>query len=504
MINKNQNSLTLNKTLPEFRDSFFIEGDVIIPDIKPDVENVIYVDALPIIDNYIVNSGQITLSGNCEFNILYVSEKLPNEIIRISTSIPFKNSFAVSNLTPESFVEIFITPVKISSLILNGRKLSVSAELMTNIKISSKEEITYVSEVENTETIKQLKTSVTIPVFLNSTKTSTSIKDTAMLDTNMPTIKDILKYDSSIEKEESVISDGKILLKAELHINLYYTSENSDEIHLFKTNLPFSAFIDIKDIAENDSCDIINTIKNISIKLLPDSDELLRVVEFDAAVETSTKAFHNQELEMIEDIYSTEKDFSLKKETITCEINTPTNTEDITLRGSISIPEDEDVKILESIGRIKSINLENENTNKLLTGIIDVTVIYYVPSTGKINSVSLDMPMEHIPSEKIQTLENYKIRNIEVTSVGNEKYDVKITLEIKGHENKTAKFSILRDLSEMENPPEKNTGLTIYFVKPGDTLWNIAKKFHTTIEHIKEINHIDDTDMIITGSVLVI
>ena len=110
---------------------------------------------------------------------------------------------------------------------------------------------------------------------------------------------------------------------------------------------------------------------------------------------------------------------------------------DYNSRMAINVPEDENVKILESMGRIKNITSECQTGNQLLTGIIDVTVIYKVPSTGKINSVSLDMPMEHMLTEKIHTLENYKIKNIEVTSVGNEKYEVKITLEIKCHENKT-------------------------------------------------------------------
>ena len=178
--------------------------------------------------------------------------------------------------------------------------------------------------------------------------------------------------------------------------------------------------------------------------------------------------------------------------------------EDITLRGTISIPEDENVKILSSMGRIKSVNLENENNTSLLSGIIDVTVIYSVPSTGKINSVSLDMPMEHMLSEKIQTLENIKIETIDVTSSGNEKYDIKLTLNIQGHENKRGEISILRDLVEQETPLQKNSGLTIYFVKPGDTLWKIAKRFHTTIEHIVEMNNIANPDIINLGSTLVI
>ena len=503
MINLTQNSLTLNKTLPEFRDSFFIEGDVIIPDVKPDVDTVIYIDAVPVIDNYVVNSGQITLTGTSEFNILYVSEILPNEIIRISTSIPFKNSFAVANLNPESLINVILSPSKVSSLILNGRKLSVSTELCANIKISTKEEIYYIEEVENTETIQQLKSEKCIPVFMNQCTTKTNIRDTAMLTTDQPTIKDILKYDCSVEEEESVISDGKIILKAELHVKIYYTSEKSDEIHLFNVTLPISAFLDVKDIKENDNTKLTNTIKNLSIKLLPDSDDLMRIVEFDADVETSAKVFKNNNLEIIEDIYSTELDLLPEKENIGYELNTPTTTEDIMLRGTISIPEDENIKILKSLARVKSINLEKENNNEMLTGIIDVTIIYKVPSTGKINSVSLDMPMGHMLTEKIHTIENYKIKNIEVTSVGNEKYEVKITLEIKGHENKTDTICILKNLIETEKTVQKNTGLTIYFVKPDDTLWKIAKRFHTTIDHISEINTLENPDNLAVGQALI-
>ena len=504
MINLTQNSLTLNKTFPEFHDSFFIEGDVIIPDIKPDVETVIYVDALPVIDNYIINSGQITVTGECEFNILYVSEKLPNEIIRISTSIPFKNSFAVSNLTPETFAEVNISPQKISSLILNGRKLSVSAELQANIKLSGSEEITFINEVENTETTKQLKTSTKIPTLVNATKTTTTVRDTAMLPTDLPTINEILKYDSCIEKQETVISDGKILLKAELNIKIYYTNEHSTNINIFETSIPFSDFVDVNTTNENDNCQLNNSIKKLGIKLIPDSDDLMRIVEFNTDIESSLKVFHNTELEIIEDVYSTETDLLPERENIRYEINSNQISENITLRGTISIPEDENVKILNSMGRIKSVNLNDENNSSLLSGIIDVTVIYCVPSTGKINSVSLDMPMEHMLSEKIQTLENVKIENIEVTNAGSEKYDVKIMLLVHGHENKYGEISILKNLIELENPPHKNTGLTIYFVKPGDTLWKIAKRFHTTIEHISEMNNISEPALINIGTTLII
>ena len=34
-----------------------------------------------------------------------------------------------------------------------------------------------------------------------------------------------------------------------------------------------------------------------------------------------------------------------------------------------------------------------------------------------------------------------------------------------------------------------------FFVKNGDTLWNLAKKYNTTVENIKEVNHMEKEDV---------
>ena len=46
--------------------------------------------------------------------------------------------------------------------------------------------------------------------------------------------------------------------------------------------------------------------------------------------------------------------------------------------------------------------------------------------------------------------------------------------------------------------------MVIYFVKPGDTLWKIAKKFRSTIEDIARVNNIEDIDKIYPGQQLYI
>ena len=41
-----------------------------------------------------------------------------------------------------------------------------------------------------------------------------------------------------------------------------------------------------------------------------------------------------------------------------------------------------------------------------------------------------------------------------------------------------------------ESSPGKKPCITFYFVRSGDTLWNIAKRYHTTVDALKECNNL--------------
>ena len=46
--------------------------------------------------------------------------------------------------------------------------------------------------------------------------------------------------------------------------------------------------------------------------------------------------------------------------------------------------------------------------------------------------------------------------------------------------------------------------MVIYFVKPKDTLWKIAKSFDSTVEEIARVNEIENVDSIMPGMKLFI
>ena len=55
-----------------------------------------------------------------------------------------------------------------------------------------------------------------------------------------------------------------------------------------------------------------------------------------------------------------------------------------------------------------------------------------------------------------------------------------------------------------EASPKESYSMIVYFVKPSDTLWKIAKKFGSTIEDIARVNEIGDINKIDVGKQLFI
>ena len=96
------------------------------------------------------------------------------------------------------------------------------------------------------------------------------------------------------------------------------------------------------------------------------------------------------------------------------------------------------------------------------------------------------------------------IENIEGTIESNN-IALKITLSISAKVfSEESKVFISDVLESDEDIKDKKSSITIYVVGKGDTLWEIAKKFNSTVDAITKINNIDNADMIYPGEKILI
>ena len=79
-----------------------------------------------------------------------------------------------------------------------------------------------------------------------------------------------------------------------------------------------------------------------------------------------------------------------------------------------------------------------------------------------------------------------------------------ISLEVLAFSNETAKAVLNVEVMPIDEKRKKELpGIIGYIVKPGDTLWSVAKKYYTTIDRVRQINDLE-SDGIKAGDKLVI
>lgn len=97
-----------------------------------------------------------------------------------------------------------------------------------------------------------------------------------------------------------------------------------------------------------------------------------------------------------------------------------------------------------------------------------------------------------------------EVSSKDVIIMPDESAEMKIDLNLLVDIFKNTEMNVITDLNVEENREIDNYSIIIYFVKPGDTLWKIAKKFRSTVENIVKINEIEDENKIYVGQQLFI
>ena len=81
---------------------------------------------------------------------------------------------------------------------------------------------------------------------------------------------------------------------------------------------------------------------------------------------------------------------------------------------------------------------------------------------------------------------------------------VKIDLEANTNSYDLERINVIDNIEELQESDDNPYSMVIYFVKPGDTLWKIAKRYRSTVADIARINDIENPSKISVGMQLFI
>lgn len=503
MIETSKENLCINKLVAEKKEIIFVEGDMIVPDSKPDILNTICTSGVVSIYKKEIQDEKVRVDGNINTYIMYMPDGVEDSVRGLNTNLDFSEYINMPNCTGNMNIMTDTQLKSIECKVLNGRKISIKATIEIYLKVYQNDEIEIINDLEEENDIQILKEQLKVNSLIGIGDTKICAKDNISID-NMDNLAEILKSNINIKNKDIKISYNKILTKSEVEVNIMYLTEDN-RVGKITSNIPVVGFVDIQNVSEENICDINYEIENIIIK--PNSQEEHSIyVEVEILV--SCNVYEEKSINLIQDIYSTCKRLEFNK----IQISTMTNKQESKnikqIREKINLKDIENKELMDVDVTPIIIKEDKINSKILYEGELNLKFIF-ANSKMQIDVKDAKIPFEFTignlqNGENLNTSNNLEIKSKDF--IIQEGGDINCNIDMQTDTNmyKISSINIIDSIEEKGELENRDYSIIIYIVKKGDTLWSISKNFGSTVDSIAKINEIEDENKIYPGQKLFI
>ena len=260
--------ITIDKTIGKETSQVLIEGDIIVPDTKPDIDIVLEANATAYIDNKDIVNDRITFKGNLDINVLFIAKGEDKAIYNMQSTYPINDFINMEGIDKNMTV---FTTCNISNLdykLINDRKVSFRAILDVCSEVLAKENIEAVSSIEGLDEKQMKVTNINVNKVACTKFDRFNIKDEIEISSGRPNIKEILDISLNIANKDVKTYLEKITISGDIRACILYKSDEEDSIiTYFEQDIPFNGSIEVEGATENMMGDVYLDIQEKNIQI---------------------------------------------------------------------------------------------------------------------------------------------------------------------------------------------------------------------------------------------
>ena len=218
-IEVEKSNLSINQIVADKNENVMIEGDCIVPDVKPDILEIIGTSGIINVYKREVSDGKVRIDGCIQAYIMYMANDENGRSVRsINHTLDFSQVISVENVTSEMNDLGEVTLQSLNCKIINERKISLKASVNFGVKIFTNSNVEFVNNV-NLNDIQKLENTLSVNSVLGIGRTKTNINENVTID-NTNNLAEILRVTTKTMNMDTKISYNKILTKADLNLKI--------------------------------------------------------------------------------------------------------------------------------------------------------------------------------------------------------------------------------------------------------------------------------------------
>ena len=519
----------------------FIEEDILVPDVKPDMARILAITGKMKLAEKEIHTGQtetnsVRLLGDLILQTLYVPEHSADgePVISIESKIPFKSEMEMK-AGPNSDIAIVPNIESIDFTVVNERKFRVKTAAVFGVKEYSNVDIE-VFEGLRDEEVQMLKEKINLTDVAARKMETIEIKDDLMLKENSPEILKVLSYDVNIVENHKQVTKEKAVINASVYCNVMYlgadrnpdiskaddTEEAVGEIVipvLYQGKTEFTQFIRLDgDYDTNDQnpagSKVSFNVASLNLTAKEDGNGKRNLFELDMNVNTGLELYKNVEKEVVTDVYHHRKDIQFETDDIGVMALGGSGVAEISAREIVNVPEryGNVDKVVYISGNVIEKRSFIDQAKSVVEGVVTVNLICTSADAAKeVFNIVQEIPFRsamEIPGINPDMVADNDImlKELWYDKINNKQIEVNAGILVNTAVASQTRHQLVKNISFLESPQDNNLspGIILYIARPGDNIWKVAKKYRTTIDEVRRINDLEYGKEIKPGTKLLI
>ncbi|MBQ3092683.1 MAG: DUF3794 domain-containing protein [Clostridia bacterium] len=484
-----------------------IDLDFSLPDYCPDIQKILKCRVSPEIFSRNISGDRLNIEGSAKIRVLYINCD-NNNIRSCENNIPFSCSIDIKN-TPENYLDIISTKLEyVNCRAISPRKLDIHGAISIYVQIYNKNNLEISTKV-NSDDIQQKKIDLDLNNLVSMGQQQFSINEVLELPENKPAPESIINSNINLIINNYKNMKNKTVIKGNLIIKILYIHDlSTGQTDNLEYTIPISQVIDVPGIDENTMCVINSSI--LSHEEIITSSNNSNLISCDIKIFAGVSGYIPKEISVISDVYSTDYNLDILNKNTKISYLIDKISENITKNFNISLGDSKVSKIID----IWTDNFTNNHiisdNNLNLKNKINICILYL---DDQENPIYTERVVEFDYSKLINNNINKITNNLKFIpeninynlSNNNSDIDLKIDFVILGEIYNNTNFNMITDIitDESKNIEKDNSSLIIYYANKDEKIWDIARKYHSSPEIIKNENNLSD-DIILNNSMILI
>lgn len=473
------------------------DTNIIVPDSKPDVREVIYAVARTLINEKKVQRDYITLSGVTDYELVYLAEG-EGEIESLSTRVPFTHQLELS-CGEGAYATVKCNGEPVVATVVNSRKINIrhTIEFETNAVLSVTSDV--VSGADCGLPCRSVTAESTCLVAF--CERDFQVGGTLSRRGGAPS--EILATDCRIDSREIKFINGKPVAKGVVRATALYRDDGGN-LCTATGDFPFTEPFGWEGEGDIREAEYTLTDGEFIIKRDGDCPE----ISVNLSYTLSAFVYEDCTVELVTDIYSPDCELEADREEIRFS-RIAGAFEEYPVRDTITLAHGGDTAdicnttVTPIIEDIKSNPSGCEAVGKA------VVRLCCVATGGGIHTVEKEIPftcpvgITPAPDDRISVVAEAENISADISGGG---ADVRFTLCLQSHVATDTALSCICDVRETdaETDGEDAPSVVLYFPSAGEKLWDIAKSYRTTTDAIERANGRDFGETFAGGEVVMI